>query len=118
MAHSEILTEKVRSALAGVQRVQEKRMFGSLAFTVNEKMCINVGENRVMFRIDPAVHENALEIRGCRAVVMKGREYKGYVYVSEEGLGTKEDFDYWVRLALGYNKKARASTRKKHSTDS
>jgi TfoX/Sxy family transcriptional regulator of competence genes len=118
MAYSEILTEKVRSALAGVQRVEEKRMFGSLAFMVNKKMCINVGRNRVMFRIDPAIHENALKIRGCRAVVMKGREYKGYVYVSEQGVETKEDFDFWVKLALGYNKKANASTRKKHSPDS
>ena len=43
---------------------------------------------------------------------MKGREYKGYVYVKEDKITTKEDFDYWIALALNFNKKAKASIRK------
>jgi hypothetical protein len=31
---------------------------------------------------------------------MKGREYKGYVYINEEGIKTKKDLDYWIQLAL------------------
>ena len=45
--------------------------------------------------------------------MMKGREYKGYVYVNENSLKTKADFDYWVTLALDFNKKARASNKNK-----
>lgn len=88
-------------------------MFGGLAFMVNGKMCINVGKDRLMCRIDPALHENALKRKGCRTVIMKGREYKGFVYVNDEGLKTKEDFDYWIELALDYNEQAKASTKKK-----
>jgi hypothetical protein len=40
---------------------------------------------------------------------MKGREYKGYVYVNEEGIKAKKDFDFWIGLALGFNKLAKAS---------
>jgi hypothetical protein len=40
---------------------------------------------------------------------MKGREYRGYVYVSEEGIKTKNDFDFWIKLSLDFNKKAKAS---------
>jgi TfoX/Sxy family transcriptional regulator of competence genes len=113
MAYNESLAQRVRAALARIPRVEEKKMFGGLAFMVNEKMCINVGKDRLMCRIDPAMHENALKRKGCRTVIMKGREYKGYVYVNEEGLKTKEDFDYWIKLALDYNKQAKASTKKK-----
>lgn len=113
MPYSEALAERVRSALAHINHVEEKKMFGSLAFLVNGKMCINAGENRIMFRIDPALHEKALKRDGCRTVIMKGREYKGYIYVSEEGIGTKEDFDYWIGLALDFNKKAKATTKRK-----
>lgn len=113
MAYSEFLTHRVRAALARIPSVVEKKMFGSMAFMVNGKMCINVGKDRLMCRIDPAIHENALKRKGCRTVTMKGREYKGYVYVSEEGIKTKADFDYWIKLALDYNRKAKASARKK-----
>jgi hypothetical protein len=44
---------------------------------------------------------------------MKGREYKGYVYISEEGIKSKEDFDYWISLALDFNKRAKATKKRK-----
>jgi len=44
---------------------------------------------------------------------MKGREYKGYVYVSEEGIKTKKDLAYWITLALDFNKLAKSSKKKK-----
>lgn len=114
MAYSEALADRVRLALAHIERVEEKKMFGGLAFLVNEKMCINAGENRLMFRIDPALQEDILQREGCETVVMKGQEYKGYINVSEDALGS-EEFDYWVGLALAFNQKAKKSKRKKKS---
>jgi len=46
-------------------------------------------------------------------MVFTGRPMKGYVFVSEEGLKTKKDFDYWINLCLEFNKKAKASKKKK-----
>jgi len=40
---------------------------------------------------------------------MKGREYRGFVYVNEEGIKTKSDLDYWIGLALDFNKLAKSS---------
>ncbi len=113
MAYDAVLADRVRAALAHLPRVEEKKMFGGMAFMVNGKMCISVGKDRLMCRIDPTIHKKVLERKGCRTVVMKGREYKGYVYVNEEGLRTKEDFDFWFELAVDFNKKAKASARGK-----
>jgi TfoX/Sxy family transcriptional regulator of competence genes len=110
MAYDLVLADRVRAALADVPRIEEKKMFGGLAFMVNGKMCITSGTDTLMFRIDPTIHEKALQRRGTRTVIMRGREYKGFVYVSKEGLGTKKDFDHWIGLALDYNKRAKAST--------
>jgi hypothetical protein len=44
---------------------------------------------------------------------MKGREYRGYVQIDADALSTKGDLDHWVRLALDFNGRARASTRKR-----
>jgi len=44
---------------------------------------------------------------------MGGREYKGYVYVSDGAIKTKKDFDYWISLALAFNKLAKSSKKKR-----
>ncbi|MEJ7684026.1 MAG: TfoX/Sxy family protein [Segetibacter sp.] len=85
-------------------------MFGGLAFMVGGKMCIAVGKDRIMCRIDPAIHDEAVKRNGMETVKMGGREYKGYVHINEDVL--KKDFDYWIKLALDFNKIARASKKK------
>lgn len=98
------LMSRVRAALARVPGVKEKRMFGSAAFMVRGKLCISARAGRIMCRVDPAIHEAALEREGCRTVVMRGKDCRGYVYVSEDALRTSGDLKYWVDLALNYNR--------------
>lgn len=45
-------------------------------------------------------------------MMMKNREYKGYVYVAEDSIKTKRELEYWLSLALAFNPKAKASKRK------
>jgi hypothetical protein len=33
----------------------------------------------------------------------------GFVFVSNEGIRKKKDFEYWVKLALEFNKEAKAT---------
>ena len=113
MAINEQLTAKVRNALTGITDVEEKKMFSGIAFMVHNKLCITVGNNRIMCRIDPSLHDELIQKPGCTTVVMKGKEYKGYVWVNETALETKKQLDYWVNLALEFNPKAKATVKKK-----
>jgi TfoX/Sxy family transcriptional regulator of competence genes len=108
MAYSEVLAKRVRSALYRVRSVEEKKMFGGLAFMVNRKMCITVGQNRIMLRIDPKVHESAIRRKGARTVKMGRREYIGYVYVGAVGLRSGNQLDFWLELALDFNRRAKS----------
>jgi TfoX/Sxy family transcriptional regulator of competence genes len=114
MPYDDVLANRIKEALGHVRPIEEKRMFGGMAFMVRGKMCVSVGKDRIMCRIDPAIHHAALQRKGCRTVVMKGRQYRGYVYVDAEAVKTKSDLEYWIGLALDYNKKAKASTRKRN----
>jgi TfoX/Sxy family transcriptional regulator of competence genes len=98
----EILVDRVRAVLGDVSGVAEKKMFGSAAFMVRGKMCVSAREDRIMCRIDPSSHDAAVKREGCRTVVMKGRQYRGYVYVDSEVLKTERALKYWVTLALNY----------------
>jgi TfoX/Sxy family transcriptional regulator of competence genes len=106
------LASRVKAVLPRSYQIEERRMFGGIAFMVRGKMCVSVGKDRIMCRIDPQIHDTALRRKGCQTVVMKGREYRGYVYVAAATVKTKGDLEYWVGLALDYNKRAKPSTSK------
>ena len=86
-------------------------MFGGLVFMVRGKMCVSVGKDRIMCRLDPMIHDAALKHKGCRKVVMRGRPYRGYVYIDAGAVRTKRQLDYWVGLALEYNDRSQGSAR-------
>jgi|TARA_R110002096_G_scaffold86220_4_gene198601 TfoX/Sxy family transcriptional regulator of competence genes len=111
MAYDERLADRVREYLfqVGQLEVEEKAMFGGLAFLVNEKMCVNVSGTKLMCRYDPELVEEVAEVNGFQSIVMKGRVYKGYCYVSAEAITTKREIAYWIDLCLDFNEKAKSS---------
>ena len=113
MAYDEHLAERIRKALADHPQVEEKKMMGGLTFMVNDKMCVGVLNDDLMARIDPLVYEEALEQRGAREMDFTGRAMKGFVFVGPEGTSSKKEINYWLKLALDYNKIAKSSKKKK-----
>jgi TfoX/Sxy family transcriptional regulator of competence genes len=93
VAYDDALANRVRLALGNARPVQEKRMFGGLMFMVRGKMCVSVGRDRLMCRIDPALHEVVVERKGCRTVIMKGRQYRGYVHIDGRILQSRRQLD-------------------------
>lgn len=113
MAYSETLAGRVRAALSGQRNVEEKKMMGGLTFMVNGKMCVGILHDDLMARIDPGVHKAALQRKGCREMDFTGRPMKGFVFVSPDGTESTKDLEYWIGLSLEFNKKAKASRKKK-----
>lgn len=109
MPYSEKLADRIRIALMDIPKVEEKKMFRGLTFMVDDKMCISVGPDRIMCRVDPEVHDQLLEEKPCRTMVMKGREYKGYILVNEDDVAKKKELDFWIGQCLDFNARARSS---------
>lgn len=65
-----------------------------------------------MCRIDPALHDDALQQEGCTTVVMGGRECRGYVDIEATALANQGALQQWVRLALKFNKHAKSSRKR------
>ena len=76
---------------------------------VNDKMCIGVEKDRLMIRLDPAKYDEVMEKEGCEPMEFTGKIMKGFVLVNEGVLKTKKQLEYWVTLAIEYNKTAKAS---------
>ena len=91
---------------------EEKRMMGGLCFLVDGKMCVGVEKARLMARIDPAVYESALKRKGCVPMDFTGRPMRGFVFVNPAALVGADDLASWLKLALEFNPKAKASKKK------
>ena len=113
MAFNEKLSDRIREALAGLKKVEEKYMFGGVCYMLNAKMCVGVVKDEMMCRINPDVYEKAIEKTGCRPMDFNGKQMKGYVFISEEGMKTKKEFDYWIALCVEFNALAKASKKPK-----
>lgn len=96
------LVDLVRGELAAQEGVEEKKMFGSVAFMVRGKLCISARDSRIMCRVEPSLHEDLVARSGASPVVMKGREMRGYVYVDQRALRTRRELKFWVNLSLDY----------------
>ncbi len=113
MAYDEKLANRIREKMDGLDNVEEKAMMGGLTFMYNGKMCVGIIKDELMCRIDPALHDAAVEMQGCRTMDFTNRPMKGYIMIDETGMKSKKDFDYFVDMALDYNKTAKASKKKK-----
>lgn len=114
MAFNEKLACRVRELIALKEsNIEEKKMFGGLCFMVNDKMCVGVESERLMIRLNPEVYDEVMEKEGCEPMNFTGKIMKGYVFVNIEALATKKHLQYWIDLALEFNKIAKSSKKKK-----
>lgn len=112
MAYDERLAGRIREELVHLAQVEEKAMFGGLAFMVNGKMCVGIIKDDLMCRIAPELEMELLEKKGARQMDFTGKPMKGYVLVDETGMKTKKELGFWVQLCLDFNDRAKASKKK------
>lgn len=111
MAYDTKLADRIKTYLLEFKtlKLEEKSMFGGLAFMINGKMCVNVSGENLMCRFHPDLIDELALKKGFQPMIMKGKIYKGYCYVAPEGFKAKKDFEYWLNLCLTYNKEAKSS---------
>ena len=105
MAYDEDLADRIRELLGAEKGLEEKRMFGGLAFLINGNMSVAVsGRGGLMVRVPPAETDKLLAREHVEPMVMAGRETRGWLRVSADGLRTKRQLEPWVRRGVDYAK--------------
>jgi TfoX/Sxy family transcriptional regulator of competence genes len=103
VAYDEDLANRIRELIGAQEGLEEKRMFGGLAFLVDGNMAIAAsGQGGLMVRVEPSETDALLDKPGARPFEMRGREMTGWLRVDAEGLGTKRQLEPWVRRGVTY----------------
>ncbi|HVG41699.1 MAG TPA: TfoX/Sxy family protein [Chitinophagaceae bacterium] len=115
MAYNIKLADRITAYLNAIPniKIKEKKMFRGLTFMIDDKMCVCVSGENLMCRFDPISQDELSDKIGFQPMVMKDREYKGYCYVSPDGIKTKKNFEFWLNLCLNFNKRAKSSKKQK-----
>jgi hypothetical protein len=104
MAYDEDLAHRIRELLGSEKHV-EKAMFGGLAFMVNGNMAVAAsGHGGLMVRVPPDQTNALLTREHVEPMVMAGRETRGWLRVSSDGINTKRQLQSWVKRGVDYAK--------------
>jgi TfoX/Sxy family transcriptional regulator of competence genes len=100
MAFDEGLAERVRSLLEARTDLEEKEMFGGLAFLVGGNMCCGVAGDDLIVRLNRDHADEMLRSEtGARPFDMTGRPMRGWLLVASEATAEDADLEPWVRRA-------------------
>ena len=97
MAYDEDLADRIRELLSAHNGVEEKRMFGGLAFLINGNMSVAAsGRGGLMVRVPPDDTDKLLAREHVEPMIMAGRETRGWLRISVDGVKTKRQLQSWV----------------------
>lgn len=102
MAFDEKLAARLRALTEERGDVEEKKMFGGLAFLVGGHMAFGIVGDDLMVRVGPDGHAEALARPHTRVMDFTGRPSRGMVYVSPKGLEGRAALRAWVERGIRY----------------
>jgi TfoX/Sxy family transcriptional regulator of competence genes len=103
MAYDEKLAARIREHAAG-EPVEEKKMFGGLAFLLGGHMAVAAsGQGGLMVRVEPEETATLLEEPGAAPFEMGGRgPMDGWLRVSADAVADDAVLARWVERGLAY----------------
>jgi TfoX/Sxy family transcriptional regulator of competence genes len=103
MAYETDLADRIRELLGPLRGVDEKRMFGGLAFLINGNMAVAVsGQGGLMVRVPAEDTEKLLARAHVSPMAMGGREVRGWIRVGSAGVRTTRQLTDWVTRGADY----------------
>lgn len=107
MPYNADVADRVRNVLFDREHVREVKMFGGLAFMVDERMvvCVSGGGSDLLVRVAPERDAELLDRPGAhRAEMGKDRSMgEGWITVDESALESDADLGYWMDVSLDFH---------------
>jgi TfoX/Sxy family transcriptional regulator of competence genes len=102
MAFDAKLATRIRKVLADRRDVEEKAMFGGLAFMVRGHMSCGIVKEKLMVRIEPESYDRLLAEPNVKPMDFSGKAMRGFLYVEPGGIATARSLRKWVERVLKF----------------
>jgi hypothetical protein len=101
MAFDPDLADRIRRRL-GRAGVEEKRMFGGLAFLTGGHLAVAVRDDSILTRLGPAQAEEALREPHVAQFVNGDRAMSGWVVIDREAVEGDDELSDWIDRATAF----------------
>jgi hypothetical protein len=105
MSYDKSLARRIRSQLARRRNVDEKKMFGCIAFLVKGNAFVGVWKNSLIVRVGAEQYEMALREPDVREFNITGRPMRGWILVAPEGIVDDAELADWIDRAIRFTTK-------------
>ncbi|MGH2795392.1 MAG: TfoX/Sxy family protein [Actinomycetota bacterium] len=102
MAYDEDLADRVRQLIGPSKTLREMKMFGGIAFMIDDKMAVGVHGPNLMVRVSPDDHDAMVKEPGARIMDMIARPMKGFLFVGPAGTKNGASLKKWVNRSTTY----------------
>jgi len=97
------LAERIRAIIGDDPNVTEKKMFGGIAFMLNNNMLVGPHKDgSMMVRVGPERYDDALSRPGASLMDFTGRPMKGFVNVHPDNIADDRALATWIAFATEF----------------
>ena len=102
MTYALDLARRMRDHLAGLPDLQEKKMFGGVAFLIGGNLACGVHGDSMIVRVGASNYEAALQRPFTRVFDMTGRPMAGWIMVDPPGCEQDRDLQEWIKQGVDF----------------
>ena len=99
MAYNIELEERIDRIVSRWNKIDSRKMFGSVWYLIDEKMFCGVFRDYLMLRLGEDGAAEAVKSPDVVPFENKGRPMKGWVMVDADGYGDEDDLRGWLKKA-------------------
>ena len=103
MAYDEELAARIRALVSREDDLEEKKMFGGLAFLIGGNMAIAASrQGGLLVRVDPAESARLVETTPAEEMVMRGRSMAGWLRLESADVAADDELSAWVARGVEF----------------
>jgi TfoX/Sxy family transcriptional regulator of competence genes len=103
MAFDEGLAQRIREQLLDRAGLNERLMFGGIAFMLHGNMAVGVTGEDLMVRVGPDGYDDALAHPNVSPFDMTGRPMRGWVVVAGSAIKSGKELADWVERGVRFS---------------
>lgn len=114
MPDESLLADRIRQVLKAMKRLDEKRMFGGIAFFLNGNIVVGAWKESLIVRLGHEEAEIARKEPYVRDFDITGKPMSGWAMVEPAGLEGDDLLADWIQRAMRFVKTLPKKTGKAH----
>ena len=102
MAYNRRQAQRIRMALSQFPEIQEKEMFGGVAFLVQGNMACGIHGEELIVRVGKESYSEALRQPYTHPFDLTGKPMSGWIMVALNGYLAEDDLQRWIDQGLEF----------------